>query len=249
MIQLIIKLKSDYEGFLKHIKSSYKKIINNPFLTILTKYQDKISNLINNLSSDLTEGILINKILSQLPSNSNILLGNSLAIREADDICLNINKNHNIFCNRGASGIDGLVSTMLGISYASKSTSNVDLAILGDLSFFHDMNGLHFLINNKIKTKFLILNNNGGQIFSKLDISKFDIPDFEKFWITPLNIDLKNIALLYGLEYLEPNNFNDLLLIINNKYDKPLIIDYKIDVNTSKERKEKLIKLINKVID
>ena len=243
------KIKSDYEGFLKHIKSSYKKIINNPFLTILTKYQDKISNLINNLSSDLTEGILINKILSQLPSNSNILLGNSLAIREADDICLNINKNHNIFCNRGASGIDGLVSTMLGISYASKSISNVDLAILGDLSFFHDMNGLHFLINNKIKTKFLILNNNGGQIFSKLDISKFDIPDFEKFWITPLNIDLKNIALLYGLEYTTPNNFNDLLLIINNKYDKPLIIDYKIDVNTSKERKEKLIKLINKVID
>ena len=243
------KIKSDYEGFLKHIKSSYKKIINNPFLTILTKYQDKISNLINNLSSDLTEGILINKILSQLPSNSNILLGNSLAIREADDICLNINKNHNIFCNRGASGIDGLVSTMLGISYANKSISNVDLAILGDLSFFHDMNGLHFLINNKIKTKFLILNNNGGQIFSKLDISKFDIPDFEKFWITPLNIDLKNIALLYGLEYTTPNNFNDLLLIINNKYDKPLIIDYKIDVNTSKGRKEKLIKLINKVID
>ena len=243
------KIKSDYEGFLKHIKSSYKKIINNPFLTILTKYQDKISNLINNLSSDLTEGILINKILSQLPSNSNILLGNSLAIREADDICLNINKNHNIFCNRGASGIDGLVSTMLGISYANKSISNVDLAILGDLSFFHDMNGLHFLINNKIKTKFLILNNNGGQIFSKLDISKFDIPDFEKFWITPLNIDLKNIALLYGLEYTTPNNFNDLLLIINNQYDKPLIIDYKIDVNTSKGRKEKLIKLINKVID
>ena len=107
----------------------------------------------------------------------------------------------------------------------------------------------HFLINDKIKTKFLILNNNGGQIFSKLDINKFDIPDFEKFWITPLNIDLKNIALLYGLEYAMANNFNDLLLIINNKYDKPLIIDYKIDVNTSKERKEKLIKLINKVID
>ncbi len=243
------KIKSNYEEFLKHIKSSYEKINNNPFLTILTKYQDKISNLINNLSSDLTEGVLIHKLLSQLPSNSNVLLGNSLAIRETDDISLNIDKKHNIFCNRGASGIDGLVSTMLGISYASKSISNVDLAILGDLSFFHDMNGLHFLINNKIKTKFLILNNNGGQIFSKLDISKFDIPDFEKFWITPLNIDLKNIALLYGLEYTTPNNLNDLLSIINNKYDKPLIIDYKIDINTSNERKEKLVKLINKAID
>ena len=151
---------------------------------------------------------------------------------------LNINKNHNIFCNRGASGIDGLVSTMLGISYASKNTSNIDLAILGDLSFFHDMNGLHFLINNKINTKFLILNNNGGQIFSKLDISKFDIPNFEKFWITPLNIDLKNIALLYGVDYLEPKDLNDLLLIINKKNNKPLIIDYKIDINISEERKE-----------
>ena len=100
----------------------------------------------------------------------------------------------------------------------------------------------------KINTKFLVLNNNGGQIFQKLDISKL-IFLILKIWITPLNIDLKNIALLYGLEYAMANNFNDLLLIINNKYDKPLIIDYKIDVNTSKGRKEKLIKLINKVID
>ena len=243
------KIQSNYDDFLKYIKSSYQRINNNQLLTILNKYQDKISNIIDFSSKDFTEGILIHKLLSQIPSNSNILLGNSLAIREADDICLNINKNHNIFCNRGASGIDGLVSTMLGISYASKSISNVDLAILGDLSFFHDMNGLHFLINNKINTKFLVLNNNGGQIFSKLDISKFDIPDFEKFWITPLNIDLKNIALLYGLEYTTPNNLNDLLSIINNKYDKPLIIDYKIDMDTSKERKEKLVESINKIID
>ena len=243
------RIQSNYDDFLKYIKSSYQRINNNQLLTILNKYQDKISSIIDFSSKDFTEGILIHKLLSKIPSNSNILLGNSLAIREADDMCLNINKNHNIFCNRGASGIDGLVSTMLGISHASKSISNVNLAILGDLSFFHDMNGLHFLINNKINTKFLVLNNNGGQIFSKLDISKFDIPDFEKFWITPLNIDLKNIALLYGLEYTTPNNLNDLLSIIDNKYDKPLIIDYKIDMDTSKERKEKLVESINKIID
>ncbi len=243
------KIKSDYESFLNYIKSSYEKINNNPFLTSFNKYQDKISNLIDLSSKDFTEGIFIHKLLSQIPSNSNILLGNSLAIREVDDICLNINKNHNIFCNRGASGIDGLVSTMLGISYASKKTSNIDLAILGDLSFFHDMNGLHFLINNEINTKFLILNNNGGQIFSKLDISKFDIPNFEKFWITPLNIDLKNIAQLYGVDYFEPKNLDDLLLMINKKNDKPLIIDYKIDIKISEERKEKLVKSINKIIN
>jgi len=243
------KIKSDYESFLNYIKSSYEKINNNPFLTSFNKYQDKISNLIDLSSKDFTEGIFIHKLLSQIPSNSNILLGNSLAIREVDDICLNINKNHNIFCNRGASGIDGLVSTMLGISYASKITSNIDLAILGDLSFFHDMNGLHFLINNKINTKFLILNNNGGQIFSKLDISKFDIPNFEKFWITPLNIDLKNIAQLYGVDYFEPKDLDDLLLMINKKNDRPLIIDYKIDIKISEERKEKLVESINKIIN
>ncbi len=243
------KIKSDYESFLNYIKSSYEKINNNPFSTLFNKYQDKISNLINLSSKDFTEGIFIHKLLSQIPSNSNILLGNSLAIREVDDMCLNINKNHNIFCNRGASGIDGLVSTMLGISYASKITSNIDLAILGDLSFFHDMNGLHFLINNKINTKFLILNNNGGQIFSKLDISKFDIPNFEKFWITPLNIDLKNIAQLYGVDYFEPKDLDDLLLMINKKNDRPLIIDYKIDIKISEERKEKLVESINKIIN
>jgi len=82
-----------------------------------------------------------------------------------------------------------------------------------------------------------------------LDISKFDIPNFEKFWITPLNIDLKNIALLYGAEYIEPKDLDDLLLTINNKNDKPLIIDYKIDINISEERKEKLVESINKIIN
>ena len=64
-----------------------------------------------------------------------------------------------------------------------------------------------------------------------------------------MNIELKNISLLYGIEYTEPKDLDDLLVIINDKYDKPLIIDYKIDINISKERKEKLVKSINKIIN
>ena len=64
-----------------------------------------------------------------------------------------------------------------------------------------------------------------------------------------MNIDLKNIAQLYGVDYFEPKDLDDLLLMINKKNDRPLIIDYKIDIKISEERKEKLVESINKIIN
>jgi len=242
-------IKSNYNDFLIFVRSSYANISSNISFNKLFEYQNKISSFIEQLNADEynCEGMLINRILNELKPNTNVFIGNSMAIREADDFTVNIGKNINIYCNRGASGIDGLVSTALGISYSSTNKSILNVAILGDLSFFHDMNGLFFCKGHELNTKFIILNNNGGGIFSSLDIEKLKYPKFKEYWTTPLNLDLKKIANVYNIKYSIARNPSEAQMIIN-KNTGVEIIDYKIDIKNSKKIKKKIKDLLGNLV-
>ena len=163
-----------------------------------------------------------------------------MAVREMDDLTVNLDKKINIYSNRGASGIDGLVSTALGISSVSKCSDNI--AILGDLSFYYDMNALIFASKLNISLKHFILNNNGGGIFKQLPISKFNYDKFEKYWITPPNLNLFDIAKSFNVKYHDIKTMNDLENILNR--DNGIeIIDCKIDMNNN--YKNEIVNLIS----
>lgn len=85
----------------------------------------------------LNELDVVRAIAQTCNSNSNLFVSNSMPIRDVDSV-LQPTSPLNIFCNRGANGIDGIISTALGISINSTNT----LLLTGDLAFFHDMNGL-----------------------------------------------------------------------------------------------------------
>ena len=76
-----------------------------------------------------------------------------------------------------------------------------NILITGDVSFFYDLNALHILEHNKINLSIVIINNKGGQIFSRLPYSKVSIKDFKKYWITPSNKKIKDVAQLFKLKY------------------------------------------------
>jgi 2-succinyl-5-enolpyruvyl-6-hydroxy-3-cyclohexene-1-carboxylate synthase len=100
--------------------------------------------------------------------------------------------------NRGASGIDGLVSTGLGMAAARPSMPTV--LILGDLSTFHDMNGLWTIRRHGVKATIVVCDNNGGGVFNFLPQAQHtDV--FEEIFATPLGIDFAQVARLYGLVY------------------------------------------------
>ena len=242
-------ISSNYDDFLIFIKSSCPDISNSMSFNEFFKYQNKISSFIKQLDTEKydCEGILINNILNELHSNTNVFIGNSMAIREADDLTVNIGKKLNIYCNRGASGIDGLVSTALGISSSSTNKSILNVAILGDLSFFHDMNGLFLCKRNQLNVKFIILNNNGGGIFSDLDIEKLNYLKFKEYWTTPLNLDLKKISNVYNIKYSVARNSSEVQSIINSNNEVE-IIDYKIDIESSKKIKRDIKDLVGNLI-
>jgi len=120
--------------------------------------------------------------------------GNSMAIRDLDGFAAGGEAPLRIVGNRGASGIDGNVSTALGLCAA---LGKPVAALLGDLAFYHDMNGL--LAARGLNITFVVLNNGGGGIFSYLP--QVGLEEFERGWLTPTELDFSHAARMYGLEY------------------------------------------------
>jgi len=99
--------------------------------------------------------------------------------------------------NRGANGIDGLVSSGLGAAAAGTSRTFV---LVGDLGLYHDMNGLLAIKRLGVEATLVVLENGGGAIFDFLPIA--DFPDgYEQLFATPTAIDLEKVADLYELPF------------------------------------------------
>jgi 2-succinyl-5-enolpyruvyl-6-hydroxy-3-cyclohexene-1-carboxylate synthase len=94
--------------------------------------------------------------------------------------------------NRGVSGIDGNVSTVLGLAAAAQGPV---VGLLGDLALYHDMNGL--LAASGLSATLVVFNNGGGAIFGYLPQARLD--GFERYWLTPTGLELAQIARLYAL--------------------------------------------------
>ena len=143
------------------------------------------------------EGKAVVGALRSVPAETRIFVANSLPIRHVDEWLPAQEKPLRIYANRGVSGIDGTISTALGIA---KSSDAPTLLLTGDLSFFHDQNGLQALLQGDLKITILLINNQGGGIFHRLPIAKFK-PPFEESFITPHNLDFSLTAQQYGLIY------------------------------------------------
>jgi len=169
------------------------------------------------------EGHVINQLLQCIPDNSLIFSGNSMAIRDFDTFITHTNqhgKQLDFFANRGCSGIDGNISTFLGL--LAKAEQHYGVALLGDLSFYHDMNALLIakqLSQQNFNATIIIINNNGGGIFNYLPQKQ--LTDFEQLWQTPIHLNFDHAAKLYGLNYDKiEGQHSDALTRLNSKLEE-----------------------------
>jgi 2-succinyl-5-enolpyruvyl-6-hydroxy-3-cyclohexene-1-carboxylate synthase len=150
------------------------------------------------VSTPLHEGHVVKALSARLPDPGNVFIGSSMPIRAADSFWPMARTRQRFYANRGASGIDGLVSSGLGVATAKNPTRTV--LLLGDLSLYHDMNGLWALQRHGIHATIVVCDNNGGGVFNFLPQAEHqDV--FEEIFATPLGLDLSQVARLYGLVY------------------------------------------------
>jgi len=145
-----------------------KKLIDkSAYFSSLLDQQKMVNEKLRSLleESDFNYFSAVKKVIQGLPKNSVLHLGNSMPVRIANFIGLN-DPTIDVWCNRGTSGIDGVLSTAVGHSLAEPNRKHT--LIIGDLSFFYDRNGLwlnHEFPNN---LQIIILNDNGGGIFNMI---------------------------------------------------------------------------------
>lgn len=154
-------------------------------------------------SGDFFDGAVASVMAQLLPANGAIFAGSSLPVRQLDQFAPPRKKPVLTFANRGASGIDGNVSTALGIALARKGRPTA--ALLGDITLYHDMNGLLAIQRCGIPITIVLLNNDGGGIFQRLPVRQFE-PAFHDFFLTPHGLDFAQVAQLYGLQFIRADN-------------------------------------------
>ena len=200
--------------------------------------ESKTKDFINAIpASEKSEINLMKSAIGEMAEDDNLFIGNSMPIRIFDQFSGKLKHPLNIYANRGASGIDGIISSALGMAY--KSTSK-NYLIIGDVSFFHDTNGFHILNNESINLTIIVINNNGGQIFKRLSYAQKSINRFNQFWITPPKTKIKDLANLYKLHYshLTINQYSKEVHSISNLEGVKIIevnIDSSKDIEIAKE--------------
>jgi 2-succinyl-5-enolpyruvyl-6-hydroxy-3-cyclohexene-1-carboxylate synthase len=140
------------------------------------------------------EGHVIAALAEVLPHTATLYTGNSLAIRDLDWFWPAGAPAVRILCNRGANGIDGFVSSVLG---AAANDAGPTVGLCGDLSFLHDAGGLLAAHRHGVRAVFAVLDNDGGGIFDHLPVSRH-APRYEELFITPHGLELAPIAEAYG---------------------------------------------------
>jgi 2-succinyl-5-enolpyruvyl-6-hydroxy-3-cyclohexene-1-carboxylate synthase len=111
-------------------------------------------------------------------------------------------------CNRGANGIDGLVSSAIGAATASGSPAWI---VLGDLCLYHDMNGLSALGDAGSPVRIVVIENRGGGIFEFLPQAELiERDEFEALFATPSGVPLERVAALHGLAHVRIDDLDQL---------------------------------------
>ena len=185
------------------------------------------------------EGRTIRELQQHIPDNSQVLVANSMTIRDFDYFWFSGESDAVLYGNRGVNGIDGTVSTALGLATNGKST----YLVTGDLSLFHDLNGLAVAKTQNLNLTIILHNNDGGGIFEYLP--QKGTKHFDYLFSTSQGLDYSGAAKLYGCGYTKIINPDELSRVLAKVSTESGV--HIIEIPTDREYSRQLHKKYTKV--
>ncbi len=221
------------------------------FISKWVLYQNKMQNCLSSAKNAelLFEGKIIQDIqdilqhtLNETPHQKvHLMIANSMSIRDMDLFWQARQQNIRFYGNRGANGIDGTISTALGLAAGTQNINHKNnlskstILITGDLALFHDLTGLLVGRQNQLNLCIVVLNNSGGGIFQYLPQSK--TKNFEYLFLTPHDLDFSALAKLYNINHYLIKDYAEFDTVFSNSLlaQGIDIIEVQVDMQTSKE--------------
>lgn len=147
--------------------------------------------------TELFEGKAAWLLAQHLPADTPVFVASSMPVRDVEYFWPLNERRAQFFFNRGANGIDGTLSTALGVAQAAGVPA---VLLTGDLAFLHDANGLLLRAKFRGSLTVVLINNQGGGIFEHLPIARFD-PPFEDYFATPQSVDFARLCAAHGVHH------------------------------------------------
>ena len=185
------------------------------------------------------EGRTIRELQKQIPEDGQIFVANSMTIRDFDYFWFSGESKAVLYGNRGVNGIDGTISTALGLAANGRPT----YLVTGDLSLFHDLNGLAVAKTHNLNLTIILHNNDGGGIFEYLP--QKGTKHFDYLFSTSQGLDYSGAAKLYGCGYTKISSPNELSFVLAKIGQESGV--HIIEIPTNREYSRELHKKYTKV--
>ena len=185
------------------------------------------------------EGRTIRELQQHISDNAQVLIANSMSIRDFDYFWFSGESKAVLYGNRGVNGIDGTISTALGLAANGRPT----YLVTGDLSLFHDLNGLAVAKTHNLNLTIILHNNDGGGIFEYLP--QKGTKHFDYLFSTSQGLDYSGAAKLYGCGYTKISSPNELSSVLANVSQESGV--HIIEIPTNREYSRELHKKYTKV--
>lgn len=186
----------------------------------------------------LTDGAVYHATLPLVPEQSNIFLSNSFPVRDMALFGGVPQPHHRVFVTRGASGIDGILSSAIGSTLASGRPGTL---FIGDLAMLHDANALLSTRMLEQPLVAIVLNNGGGNIFRMLPIADHKAV-FHPYFETPQQADFEKLAETYDITYSKAGSGDELCKQYNDSINRPglHLLECRTDSDRSMEQRRSL---------
>jgi len=148
-----------------------------------------------------SEIAIVNELDQLIKQEAPLFISNSMPIRLAN--MLMVNNQARIFTNRGASGIDGLLATAIGVAHNNHQPSTL---LIGDTSFLYDLNSLALLKSLQSSFIIILINNDGGAIFNLLPVPQ---SHKKEFYQLPHGLNFKASCEQFNIKYYNPHQITD----------------------------------------
>src|SRR3954447_6947234 len=186
-------------------------------------------------SEVLSEPRVARDVAALVPAGGALVVASSMPTRDLD-LTMRPRDDLHIVANRGVSGIDGFVSTAVGVALAHDRPT---VAIAGDLSLLHDVNGL--LADPRPDLTIVVINNDGGGIFSLLpQATGDDGATFERLFGTPHGVDLARLSAAYGVGHRHVRTAEDLVTELNARTSGIRLLEVRTDLDGNAELHRRL---------